>query len=144
MRSKKPGKDYVPDVIEEIMEKSWLLCFDEFQVTDIADAMILKRIFEGLFKRGAVMVATSNRPPDDLYYNGINRASFLPFIDFLKNTCIIHDMDSEHDYRLTGLKAKDVYMDSVSEEVDKRIEELFNKLTYPEKGKFFDFFIYFK
>lgn len=111
---------------------------DEFQVTDIADAMILKRIFEGLWSMGAIVVATSNRPPDSLYENGLNRPIFLPFIDYLKQMCDVHDMDSHSDYRLTGQQsAKTVYHVYRSEqernEVNSTIEQLFEQLSHPNK-----------
>jgi len=95
--------DPIQRTAEEIAAESWLLCFDEFHVTDIADAMILGRLFTKLFELGVVMVATSNLAPRDLYKDGLNRALFLPFIAMLEKHCVVTRLDARADFRLEKL-----------------------------------------
>lgn len=97
--------DPIPLVAGDIAEESWLICFDEFQVTDIGDAMIIKRLFTQLFDNGCIMVATSNRKPDDLYKNGLQRSNFIPFIPVLKERCHVLQLDSGIDYRMQTAEA---------------------------------------
>jgi len=88
-------------VLTRILQKGRILCFDEFQVTDVADALLLRRLFTGLVDRGAVVVATSNRAPRELYKGGLQRELFVPFVDWLEETLVVVGMwDSEVDYRL--------------------------------------------
>ncbi len=101
--------DPIPHVAKHIALKAQLLCFDEFQVSDITDAMILGRLFEALFGLGVIVVATSNRPPDDLYKDGINRPLFEPFIELLKQQLDIFHLEAAQDYRLNQLSANPVY-----------------------------------
>jgi len=102
-------QDPIQDVADDVAAAATLLCFDEFQVADIADAMILGRLFEALFARGVVIVATSNRPPDELYKNGLNRAVFLPFIALLKGKLDVHVLDSPTDFRQAMAVGAEVY-----------------------------------
>jgi peroxisome-assembly ATPase len=95
------GVNIMEQITNELMEEAYLLCFDEFQVTDIADAMILKSLFESMLAKGAIVVATSNRPPQDLYKNGLQRSLFIPFIKTLSDSTNVHSlMESSRDYRI--------------------------------------------
>ncbi len=98
------GDDPIGPVAGVIAKRSQLLCFDELQVTDIADAMILGRLFEALFAKKVVLVATSNRPPDDLYKDGLNRDLFVPFITMIKSRCHIVEVSGPKDFRLDRLR----------------------------------------
>ncbi len=97
--------EVIPALAENISSSTRLLCFDEFHVTDIADAMLLGRLFGKLFEAGVVIVATSNRHPDDLYEGGLQRELFLPFIRLLQEQADIIELASQQDYRLTHLRA---------------------------------------
>jgi len=102
-------EDALLPAASEIAASVRLLCFDEMQITDIADAMIVGRLFEELFKRGVTVVTTSNRVPEDLYKNGLNRQLFLPFIAILRDKLDVHEIESEQDYRQHRLAGAQVY-----------------------------------
>lgn len=93
----------------QLASETRLLCFDEFQVTDVADALMLSQLFQQLFQRGTVVVATSNRHPETLYEGGLNRSYFMPFIDLLCRHCIVHDMNHDTDYRIVTTNGSDSY-----------------------------------
>ena len=125
--------DVMPRVIERILDEGKVICFDEFQVTDVADALILRRLFTGLLDSGAIIIATSNRPPRDLYLNGLQRDRFIPFIDLLEEKLEIISMwESDTDYRLIqGEDAvKGVYF--VGESSLSEFEHQFQKLSKGE------------
>ena len=95
-------RDTVALYAADVAKDAAVLCLDEFQVTDVADAMIIRRLLDELWARGVTLVTTSNRAPDELYKNGLNRAQFVPCIEAIKARCELHEMASERDYRLTG------------------------------------------
>ena len=110
LHKRKHLPDPLPEVAKALKSKAALLCFDEFQVTDVADAMILRRLLEALRACGCVLVFTSNRMPQELYKNGLNRAQFLPAIALLEEVCEVHSFDaSARDYRLTGTLAEGAF-----------------------------------
>ncbi|XP_069705528.1 putative ATPase N2B [Periplaneta americana] len=129
-KSTKPQPfDPIPPVARSISNNSWLICFDEFQVTDIGDAMILKRLFTELFHNGVVVVATSNRAPDDLYKNGLQRSNFVPFIGILKEHCDVASLDSGIDYRLKSIPGKEKsYFVKGECEADQELDKIFKFL----------------
>jgi cell division protein ZapE len=122
------GDDPVPPVAELIASGARLLCFDELQVTDIADAMILGRLFEQLFARGVTVVATSNRAPDDLYKDGLNRQLFLPFIDRLKARLQVVAVDGARDYRLDRLRAAGVWFSPIDRDNEASFDALWREM----------------
>jgi cell division protein ZapE len=108
-RGEESGDDPIAPLAENLAEEAALLCFDEFAVRDIADAMILARLFGALFELGVVVVATSNVAPRDLYKDGLNRALFLPFIDLIEQHMDVVSLDARTDYRLEKLARAPVY-----------------------------------
>lgn len=123
------GEDPIPPVARGLAGEARLLAFDEFHVTDIADAMILGRLFERLFAEGVTVVATSNRHPDDLYRDGINRQLFLPFIDLLKTRLDVMELDGGVDHRLRQLEAAPVYYAPLGAEADHAMDQAWDRLT---------------
>lgn len=115
--------DPIPPVADALAEQAWVLCFDEFTVTDIADAMILSRLFRALFQRGVVLVATSNVEPDNLYRDGLNRQLFLPFVDLLESHVDVVNLDARTDYRLEKLNRLPVYLSPLNEDTDRLMNE---------------------
>lgn len=125
--------DPISPVAKEISEEAWLLCFDEFQVTDIADSVIMKNLFTSLFANGVVVVATSNRPPDDLYKNGLQRGNFVPFIDKLKKQCVSVCLNSGVDYRMETMPSSGkVYFLSSDADVETEVDDIFHEIAANE------------
>jgi len=127
--------DPIPPLADAIAESSWLLCFDEFQVTNIADAMLLGRLFEALFERGVVVVATSNWPPDELYKGGLQRERFLPFIELIKQRLDILQLDGGLDYRLMRMRDRQIYFTPLGPAATAALEESFRLLTDGDPGE---------
>ncbi|KIY49474.1 AFG1-like ATPase, partial [Fistulina hepatica ATCC 64428] len=133
------GGDPIPPVVRDLAKEAYVLCFDEFQVTDIADAMILRRLLEGLVNYGVVCVITSKhvpshfhdgiRHPDDLYKNGIQRSSFIPAIDLLKCQFDVQPLDSGTDYRKIPRALSRCYFHPINEENTLEINKLFKSMT---------------
>ncbi|GAC1330375.1 MAG: cell division protein ZapE [Beijerinckiaceae bacterium] len=123
------GEDPIVPVAEALADEAWLLCFDEFTVNDIADAMMLGRVFEALFERGVVIVATSNVDPDDLYKDGLNRALFLPFLDLLRERMEVVRLEARTDFRLEKLRDSRVYCVPADEAAKASLSRAFESLS---------------
>jgi cell division protein ZapE len=134
-RGEAVGDDPIPPLAAALADEAALLCFDEFAVRDIADAMILGRLFAALFGLGVVVVATSNVAPADLYKDGLNRALFLPFIDLLAERMDIVSLDALTDYRLQKLALAPVYYSPANAAADAAMDAAFLRLTGRRKGE---------
>jgi len=130
-----PEADTIVPIGQAIARETRLLCFDEFQVTNIADAMILGRLFETLFDEGITVVATSNRAPDDLYKDGLQRDRFLPFIELLKQRLEILELGGGRDYRMDRLRELDVYLTPLGAWANAKLYEAFRALAGGADGE---------
>jgi cell division protein ZapE len=129
------GADPIELVAGDLAREAWLLCFDEFHVTDIADAMILGRLFAQLFARGVVLVATSNVEPAELYKDGLNRALFLPFIRMLEDTTEVVRLSSRTDFRLEKLAGMHVWYVPADAVADAALDRAWHRLTRGRTGE---------
>ena len=127
-------QDAIRPVAQAVAEDVRLLCFDEMQITDIADAMIVGRLFEYLFEAGVTVVTTSNRVPEDLYKNGLNRALFLPFISLIRDRMTVRELESETDYRQHRLQGALVYFTPTGADATALMNELWRDLTGGDTG----------
>jgi cell division protein ZapE len=127
--------DPIPPVARALADEAWVLCFDEFSVTDIADAMILSRLFSALFAAGVVLVATSNVAPHDLYRDGLNRPLFEPFIRTLEQYTEIFALDAGKDYRMEQLEGMPVYLTPTGPDTERMMDKAWEIMTRSALGK---------
>ncbi len=135
IRQRAGSSDPIPVVARDLAAEARLLCFDEFQVTDVADAMILGRLFDRLFAEGVTIVATSNTPPDRLYEGGLNRQLFLPFIAEIKQRLEVVELNGPTDYRLQRISGITVYMSPLGLDADSAMDAAWRRLTDTPRGK---------
>ncbi len=129
-QARKTGvEDAIAPVAADVVKSVRVLAFDEMQITDITDAMIVGRLFEALFAGGVVVVTTSNRHPDDLYKDGLNRDLFLPFIALIKEKMVVHELISPTDYRQDRLSGTQVYFTPIDAEARQAMNEVWNDLA---------------
>lgn len=133
--ARKHSRDAIAAVAAGIAAGAKLLCLDEMQITDIADAMIVGRLFEALLARGTVLVTTCNVAPEGLYRDGLNRQLFLPFIRLMREKLEVISLDGETDYRLGRVKAHETFITPLGPEADAQVQELWRRLTDTERGE---------
>ncbi|MFT4174927.1 MAG: cell division protein ZapE [Rhodocyclaceae bacterium] len=129
LRAAKDENDPLARVADHLAEETRLLCFDEFHVSDIADAMILGRLLEALFERGVVFVMTSNYPPDGLYPNGLQRHNFVPTIELIKRRFDVLEVDNDTDYRLRSLERMNTYIVPAGAAADEALAAHFERIA---------------
>ena len=129
MRDLQGQEDPLIVIARELARQVRLLCLDEFQVTDITDAMLMRRLLEGLFEQGVVLVTTSNLQPDDLYKHGLQREQFLPAIALIKQNLELVNVDSGVDYRLRMLEQAGVYHHPLTQDAEQRLERTFASIA---------------
>ena len=122
-------EDAIRPVAEKIISQASLLCFDEMQITDIADAMIVGRLFAFLFDSGVLIVTTSNRHPDELYKQGLNRSLFLPFIELIKSHLVVHNLDSDTDHRQNRVSGQVRYLAPLNADTAAQADTMWENLS---------------
>ena len=135
------GGDPIHRTADDLSEQAWVLCFDEFHVTDIADAMILGRLFARMFERGVVVVATSNVEPDELYKDGLNRALFLPFIGLLEQHMDVLRLDARTDFRMEKLFGVKVWHVPADAAADRALDAAWRRITAGRDGQPLDLIV---
>ncbi len=129
----KNHKDPIEVVATNLANKARVICFDEFFVADIADAMLLGKLLNALFRRGVTLVATSNIPPDDLYHDGLQRQQFLPAIELIKQHTEVINVTGDTDYRLRVLEQAEIYHSPLDEIANRNLHDYFTQIA-PEVG----------
>lgn len=135
LKTLRHAEDPLRIVAERLARKTRVICFDEFFVSDIADAMILARLFETLFAHGVTLIATSNIPPDQLYAGGLQRARFLPAIELIKRHCEVLNVDAGTDYRLRTLETVEIYHWPLDDAADAAMEKYFNEINPEDESR---------
>jgi len=133
--ARRKARDAIAPVANAISTEAKLLCLDEMQIGDIADAMIVGRLFEALLAKGTIVVTTSNMEPEDLYPDGLNRQLFLPFIGLIREKFEVVELEGETDYRLGRVKGHETFITPLGAPADEKVQELWRRLTDTEKGK---------